>query len=280
MPHTHHPKNTFMTHQQITDKLAARYLVQSMEEDIARLTWEAMTFDKNKYIDDQLSHVLPKLLLRWNCVLDADRPDFSEGYKQKTIVALITLLHKYGYADTVLTAKGFKAIDALNEAVLLSDDFFRKSEEIKQVLSAAPVPLKRKPSIPDSITFYRVKDVISFQLGERYYAAYVHSLSAPNESPVLEFYDAIFDKVPSLQELEKVPAKGERYQDGTERIARFSVSGMKFLPDLAHQIQLISACVENNPSGKHLQKPHGLYTVGDLFSIQESIRDLFHEPGK
>ena len=269
-----------MTHQQITDKLAARHLVQSMEEDIARLSWEAITFDKNKYIDDQLSHILPKLLLRWNCVLDADNGDVSEGYKQKTIVALITLLHKYGYANTELTAKGFKAIDAINDAVLLSDDFFRKPEEIKQVLSAAPVPLKRKPSIPDSITFYRAKDVISFQLGKRFYAAYIQTLSAPNESPVLEFYDAVFDKVPNLQELEKVPAKGERYQDGTDRTARFSVSGLKFLPDLAHQIQLVSACVENKPSGEHLQKAIGLYTVGDLFSIQESIGHLFHESGK
>lgn len=265
-----------MTHQQILDKLAAKHLVQSIDEDLARLTFEAMCFDKSNYIDKQFDYIFPKLLLRWNCVLIASKESVTDNYKQKTTIALCVQLHKYGFADKNLTAKSLKAIDDLNKAVALSDDFFRKSDEIKSMISSIPIQLKRKPTIPESITFYRAKDVVSFQLDNKYYAAYIHELIGINQSPILEFYNGIFDKVPTIKELDKLKAKGQVYNDGIERVSHFSVSGMKFLPDLANQIQLISACVEKQPSNEHLKKPDWQFTSSDLFKIQSVLNQMFN----
>lgn len=36
-----------MTHQQILDKLASKHLVRSIDEDLARLTYYAMCFEKD-----------------------------------------------------------------------------------------------------------------------------------------------------------------------------------------------------------------------------------------
>jgi len=92
---------------------------------------------------------------------------------------------------------------------------------------------------------------------------------------VLEFYDGVFDSVPGLAELEQLPAKGAVFNDGIARISLYAVTGMKFLPDLAGQIQLISACVKTKPSNEHLVKPDWEYTVSDLFSIQKTIQGMF-----
>ncbi|NML23529.1 hypothetical protein HHL16_21805 [Pseudoflavitalea sp. G-6-1-2] len=261
-----------MTHQQIIDKLAARHLVQSIDEDLARLVYTAMCFHKDD--SKQASYILTKLLLRWNCVLKAG-DTVSVHYKKKTVLALAVLLHKYGFTDNNITAESLQAIDDLNADVVLDDDFFRKSEEIKKFLTAEPVKLKRKPTVPENITFYRPKDVISIQLDNRYYAAYIHRLSAPNESTVIEFYDGIFDHVPTLAELERLQAKGQKFNDGLERVANFSICGLKFLPDLANQVQLISACIETKPSNSHLSESIGLYTVKDIFMIQDDITAMF-----
>lgn len=263
-----------MTHQQILDKLASKHLVRSIDEDLARLTYYAMCFEKD--YEKQFTYIFPKLMLRWNCVLNANKDAVTDNYKLITILGLCIQLHKYGFADKDLTEEALKAIDKLNEAVVLSDDFFRKSDEIKKIISSVPVQLKRKPTIPESITFYREKDVISIQLGNKFYPAYIHKLTGANESPVIEFYDGVFDKVPTIQDLENLNAKGQVYNDGTERVSRFSVSGMKYLPDLANQVKLISACVDQKPSDKHLGESIGLYAVKDLFQLQNDIRNLFN----
>ena len=262
-----------MTYQQVLDKLAAKHLVKSIDDDLARLVFKAMCYEKND-TNQQLLYVLPKLLNRWNCILNND-DTVSDIYKQKTMLALSILLHKYGFIDKNLITKSIEAIDVLNKDVVLSDDFFRKSEEIKKLLTSTPIPLKRKPAFVESITFYREKDVISIQLENKFYGAYIHEISGVNESPILEFYDGVFDKIPTLKELENLPAKGELYNDGIERISLHSVYGMKHLPDLANQIQLVSACVENPPSNSHLEKPIGLYAVSDLFTIQRTIKEMF-----
>lgn len=266
-----------MTHQQLLDKLAAKSLVQNIDEDLARLTISTMIYAKNNNISTEnlVDYFLPKLLLRWNCVLKAHESEVTNNYKQKTILILAITLHKYGFADITLTTKAVKAIDDLNKEVALNDDFFRKSDEIKSFIQSKPSELKRKPSFPDNITFYRPKDVISIQLDNKYYAAYIHKLSNPNESPIIEFYDGIFDEVPTLAKLEKLKAKGKIYNDGKVRVAKFSVSGMKFLPDLANQIKLISACIEIPPSNEHLEKPTGLYSIIDIFELQSNIDKIF-----
>jgi hypothetical protein len=212
-----------MTHKQILDKLAAKYLVQSIDDDLALLTFYAMCYDQHDSIDNQLSYILPKLLLRWNCILNGGQ-DISANYKQRTVLALATLLHKYGFGDKQITENALAAIDNLNEAVALSDEFFRKSDDIKKLLNSEPVPLKRKPTTPESITFYRKQDVVAIQLDGKFYAAYIHELTGVNESPVIEFYDGIFDKVPTLEELERLNARGEVYNDGIGRIAIYAIS--------------------------------------------------------
>ncbi|MDJ1483515.1 hypothetical protein QNI16_23660 [Cytophagaceae bacterium YF14B1] len=264
-----------MTHQQILDKLAAKYLVQSIDDDISRLTWYAMAYDKQGNQQSHLAYILPKLLLRWNCILHADSKEVSEHYKQKAVLALAVILHKYGFADTLLTQHAIRAIDQLNQEVVLSDDFFRKSEEIKKLISGSPVALKRKPAMPDSITFYRPKDVVSIQLERKFYAAYIHNLTGPNEAPIIEFYEGEFDSIPTVQDLYNRKAKGQRYNDGKERIARFAIYGMKYMPDLANQIQLIGACIESAPENEHLTASVGLYTMSDLFDIQSDIQQMF-----
>ena len=264
-----------MKHPQILNKLAARHLVQAIDDDLARLTRRAMAYKKHQSIADELNYILPQLLLRWNCVLNAT-DEVPDSYKQKTEVALATLLHKYGFADTDITDKAIQAIDALNNAVVLSDSFYHQSGKIKNFLQSVPVPLSRKPSLPGNTTFYRAKDVVSIQLDGRFYAAYIHKLANPNESPVIEFYEGVFDSPPTLDALKNTKATGQVYNDGIERISKFSVAGMKFMPDLANQIQLISACVNEPPSNKHLADSVGLYTMRDLFEIQEVIVKMFH----
>ncbi|WP_306353924.1 hypothetical protein [Flavobacterium sp. '19STA2R22 D10 B1'] len=262
-----------MTHQQIVDKLAAKHLVASIDDDLAELTITAMIREKNEGINP-LSYVLPKLLVRWNCVLNAGK-EVSSNYKQKTVLALAVLLHKYGFADKAITDKALKAIDSLNKSVALSDDFFRKSDEIKKLLLSTPEPLKRKPSSPESITFYRAKDVISIQIKDKFYAAYIHSLYSPNVAPIIEFYDGVFDTIPTLSQLENRKAKGIIFNDGLERVSNFYIGGMKSLPDLANQIQLIGACVEHKPLNDHLVIPDWEYTVSSLMRCEELINDMF-----
>ncbi|WP_427872620.1 hypothetical protein [Flavobacterium sp. MMS24-S5] len=261
-----------MTHQQILDKLAAKYLVKSLDEDLARLTFGAMCYDNNK--DNQLLYVLPKLLNRWNCILNAEN-SISDNYKQTTVLALAILLHKYGFTDIDITNKAIKAIDKLNKSAALSDDFLKKSEEIKQFILSPPIPLKRKPTVSESITFYRAKDIISIQFENRFYVAYIHEISGVNESPIVEFYDRIFDQIPKLNEIINLPAKGRLSTGNIERIAYFSISGMKYLPDLANQIQLVGSSIEKLPISDHLEKQIGLRTISNIFDIQTIIKQLF-----
>jgi hypothetical protein len=264
-----------MKHQQILEKLAAKHLAESITEDVSRLMTYAMAYEKHGSISSRLQYVLPKLLLRWECVLNATSREVSDIYKQKTAVALAVVLHQYGCADAAITDSAVKAIDSLNAGVVLSDDFARKSEAIKTFLLTPPIPLKRKPGLPELITFYRPKDVVAIQLEKRFYIAYIHELTGPNESPILEFCDVVFDKSPTLEDIKGYKAKGQRFKDGTTRIERVAVCGMKHLPDLAYQIKLIAACVNQPPENQHLEKALGLYTVSDLFSLQDTLKRLF-----
>jgi hypothetical protein len=211
-------------------------------------------------------------------VLQAEDSVASALYRHKTAVALAILLHKYGIADDTLIARANVGIDALNDAVALSDDFHRKSDALKAAfLRTSPAPLKRAPSLPDSLTFYRAGDVVSYQLDGSYYAAYVHRCARINESPIIEFYDAVFDHVPDVAELAGKRAKGARYNDGSERVSKFSVSGMKFMPDPAGQVMLVKACVDEMPDNGHLKESSGVYTVSDIFQIQSIVDRMFGE---
>lgn len=273
---------TAPNHAQALKKLAADILVQTLDEDIARLLADVMARARHDaaIAANPSASVLPPLLRRWHCVLQAGDDAASPLYRHKTAVALAILLHKYGLADSRIADRADAAIDALNEAVALSDDFHRKSAAIKTAfLRTPPAPLKRAPGLPDSLTFYRAGDVVSYQLDGRHYAAYVHRCAQTNQSPVIEFYDAVFDHVPHIDELQEKPARGRRYNDGSVRIERLSVAGMKFMPDPAGQFVLVKACVETPPDSTRLREPVGLYAVSDVFDLQDSVDGMFGRDG-
>lgn len=272
-------RNLKMKHQQLLDHLAAKHLVQTLDEDLARVIWWAMVGEKHSKTISRLDATLPPLLARWNSVLQADAAQVAPLYRHKAWLALATLLHRYGLADSHITAQAVTAIGELNREVALSDTFCRRSEEFAESLRKAPVPLTRKPTLPDSTTFYRAHDVITIHLDGKYYAAYVHHLTRINESPIIEFYAHAFDEVPTLEQIQQCPAQGLLYDNGTRYKSLYSVSGIKFQPDPANQITLVAACVLNPPDSRHLSTPDWHHTVLNIFSIQDTIRQMFNHPG-
>ena len=265
-----------MKHQQALDKLAAKFVVKSIEEDITRLMIKGMSFAKNKSISNINDYVIPLLLSRWNCVFLA-KNGLQKSYKETVTLAFAILLHKYGLSDIKINKKAIEAIDTLNEGAVLSDDFFRKSEDIKNLLLSTPKTLTKKPARIESLTFYRAKDVISIHYKEKYYCAYILKITGVNESPMLEFYDAVFNEKPQLKDVINLKARGKKLNDGKKYISRHAVYGMKNLPDLANQIHLIGSCIDSKsaPNNLHLEKPNGIYTVSNLFSLQKTIDSLF-----
>ncbi|MFK8266885.1 hypothetical protein [Capnocytophaga cynodegmi] len=264
-------------HSQILDKLAAKYLVETIDDDLARLVWLAMTGSANETPKKQLATILPKLLLRWDCALKPSAEKNKKHYRNKALVAMATLLHKYGFSQPSITSQAIDAIDALNKDVVLSDDFERKSVYIKELLQSPPVPLKRRPALPESITFYRPKDIIAIELENIFYIAYIHTDTGINQSPVVEFYEQTFDKVPTLEELKNTRAIGEKYSDGTTKISKFSISGLKYLPDPSGQVTLITSAIDTPPDNSHLKSPIGLYSMSDIFEIQTIIKRMFSQ---
>jgi hypothetical protein len=258
-----------MNHKQILTSLAARGLVKSIDEDLRTLIKKA-TLSKLNH-EKQLDYILPKLFLRWNCVLNIKSKKY-ELYKEKTWLALAVLLHQYGFSIDKITKNAIKSIDEINKKVALSDSFFRKSNNIKTFLKTKPKPLTKAPNRPDEITFYRAEDIISFQLKNKFYIAYIHEICGINETPIIEFYDTVLNKLPSLEIIKKLKkANGDQYK----RAAKYYVSGIKYLPDPANQIHLICGCRSEKPLTNHLEKPIGQYTVTDIFEIQNIIKADF-----
>jgi hypothetical protein len=263
-----------MKHAQILEKISSRSLTQSMEEDIAKLSFFAMCAHKNEGATLEVHKVLPRLLVRWNCVLKAEE-DVSDTYKQKTWLAMATLLHKYGFSESSITKRAIKSIDELNKQVALSDSFERQSQEIKKFLLEEPKALKRYPAMKSSVTFYRAKEAISIQLDKKFYAAFIHEITGTNESAKIEIYDAVFDKIPTLDQLKGLKARGQKYNDGLIRASCFTLHGMKFLPDPANQIKIIGSSLTEKPSKDHLKPAISAYAMSDLFRIQEIIGRMF-----
>lgn len=265
-----------MKHKQIIDKIGFEQLAQAIEEDIARLVTRAMSLKKGESINDITSYVLPLILTRWNCVLLA-KNGLAKHYKEKVYLTLATLLHKYGISDKTLTNKAIDSIDYLNDKIVLSDDFHRKSSQIKDFLQTKPLELKRKPPKQKNITFFRENDIVAIKLDNKYYIAYIHKLTGVNECPILEFYDNVFENLPKLEDITTLKARGQKFNDGKIRISNFAIYGMKYQPDLANQIHLISSNKNTNkaPENNHLEESIGLFTVSNLFSIQKTITEMF-----
>ncbi len=264
-----------MKHQQILDKLAARFLVKCMDENFARAVSRGML--AKGFTPEVEKRVWEKIENRWNCVLQAPKDEVTDNYKLKTLVAMAVLGHKYGLSIEKIKQKAFDAMDMLNKKVVLSDDFERKTPEIKKLLETLPVPSQKRPAMPENITFFRPEDVISIQHKGKFYTAYVHCDMGVNEAPVIEFYDAVFEQVPSLQLLENIPAKGRKYNDGTVRVEKFAVVQLKFLPDPANQVKLIASAIKTPPKNDHLKASVGLFALFDIFEIQQEMEKLFPE---
>jgi hypothetical protein len=258
-----------MKHQQILDKLAAKSMVEAIELDLGLIIREQWNQGIN------VDKLLDTLLQRWNCALLAPETEVSSLYKDKVVLAICVLLHKYGIQKDEITDKAIQAIDSLNKAVALSDAFYHQSSKIKEYLKTSSLPLKKRPSFKDAITFYRAQDVISICLDNKYYVAYVHDTNG-NKSPIIEFYDMVFDQRPTdIKQLMNINARGTLYNDGSRRISKYSIYGLKDLPDWANQVHLIKASIETPPSTLDLKESVALYAVSRIIDLPSIIKGLF-----
>ncbi|OKK15994.1 hypothetical protein AMK16_24945 [Streptomyces sp. CB00455] len=254
-----------MRHQQVLDKLAARGHVRALDEELARWVGGQMLLPGLSH--EELAHrVIPPVLARWRCLLDSE--EVRPATKDVVRVALATLLHKYGFQDAAVTAQAVAAVDALNRAVVLSDAFERRSEDIKQLLGTPPAPLSRRPASARSLTFLRVGDVLSIELDGAFHAAYVWQVTGLNEAPVIEFYCGTFTRPPALADL----AGREAARPGGR--ARFLVDGLTYLPDPAHQVRAVAAAHGQGPRGGEPGPAQGLYTMTDILTLQRHIGEL------
>ncbi|MFK0156715.1 hypothetical protein ACIQVK_32200 [Streptomyces sp. NPDC090493] len=257
-----------MRHQQILDKLAARETVQAMNEDVARWTGEQMSYRGRSHAEVEKAVITP-VLARWRCLFDA--ADATAAAKDVGWVALATLLHKYGFHDSAITAKALTSVDELNRHVVLSDAFEKQSPAIKALLRSAPTPLTRRPRNTRTVTFLRPGDVVSIQLAGRFHAAFVHELHGANEFPVIEFYAGSFSHPPTMAQLAGRPAAraGAR--------ARFGVAGLTYLPDPAQQVKALASQHSKAPHGGDPQPGGGLWSLTDIIDLPGATAALFND---
>jgi hypothetical protein len=268
-----------MNHKQILDKLAARGLVEAVEDDVRRAVFWAMAGPRDGKPDHAAvsARVVDDVLRRWNCVFAAAPEDVTPNYRDKTAVAVATVLHNYGIPHPPLIEHAMTAIDHLNAEVALSDDFYRKSPAIKDFLQAPPKPLMKRPARPAEVTFWRAGDVAALQLGRHFYAAYVHEILHGSAVPIIELYDYRATTRPSIDALRNLPAKGARFNDGVVRAERLYAHGMKFQPDPAYQFHLIASGMKTGPDSRRLGTPIGHGNVLDIFRLFRWIETNFAE---
>ena len=265
-----------MKHNQILDKLASRFLVESLNEEISCLVSIAMAGEKHGSIDDKFEYVYFYISIRWNCLHNHCEP--NDNHIHIFNVALATLLHKYGLEDSCITTNAIESIKVLNKRVVLSDSFHNKENEIISFLSTQPKALKRNPSYITPTTYYRAGDVISFEYKGNYVAAYIHGDTGINEAPIVEFYDSCFQSQPTMNELVGVKAYGESFSKSERPTlkysAKYAVYGLKYLPDISQQIQLIASCITDKPDNSHLEESRGLHKTSNLANIQNILKNI------
>ncbi|MGI1679856.1 MAG: hypothetical protein K6L75_14030 [Cellvibrionaceae bacterium] len=265
-----------MKHNQILDKLASGALIESLNEEISRLVFSAMAWEKNGGVNNRFEYVYSKLSVRWNCLIN--HYDLNSNVIHRFNVALVTILHKYGLEEKSLTKKAIESIKILNKEAVLSDSFFHKENEIIKFLSTQPKELTRCPAYIKSNTYYRAGDVISFEYKGSYVAAYIHADTGVNEAPIIEFYDLVFQTIPTINELTGVKSYGECFsksENPTLKYAvKYAVYGLKYLPDLSRQVQLIASCINSKPDNSDLEEPISLYTSSNLADIQRTLENI------
>lgn len=253
-----------ITHSKILGYLASNVLIKAMGEDFSIA----------------ISHCLPSqmqyLQNRWDCVFLADDSQVSPHYKAKALIAWATFCHKYAVTafdtQSELNAKAFSAIDQLNDDVVLCDKFFHASPRIKEFLETPLVSLTRNPSVGEHITFFRKGDVIAFELNKKYLVAYVHYIIQNYTAPTIEFYDGIFDELPTWDMVQSLRAEGiYRYNDGIPRSNKFGVHGLKYVQDPANQVHLIASNIQAPPNNNHLQPSVGEWVLTYLPRLLELL---------
>jgi hypothetical protein len=254
-------------HQQILEKLAAPVHVRALDEDLARWLGYQMLGARKTRADLERA-VIPPILTRWRCLLDA--ADGDRTTMDKVWVALATLLHRYGLTDEAVTAHALAAIDELNRDVVLSDAFARQSAAIKDFLqSPPPPPPLRRPRRARTMTLLRPGDVLSVHLDDHFHAAYVRQIVGANDQPLIEFYAGRFDQPPTVEQLSGRPAARDHGE------ARFAVAGLVHLPDPAHQFRALAAAHPEPPTGAAPEPGEGLYTLTDIIGLQHDMKTLF-----
>lgn len=248
--------------------LAARGLVRAMDDELAR--WIGTQMSARPSSREELTDaVLPPVLVRWRCLLDAART--NRITRNVGWVALATLLHKYGLRDEMIIGRAVDAVADLDEAVALSDAFRRRRGEITELLRSVPAPLSRRPRQPRTMTFLRPGDAIAIELDGHFHAAFVLELERGNEFPIIEFYAGRFAKPPAPTELSGLPAARERAR------ARFGVVGLTYLPDPANQVLALAALHPEPPVGGEPQPGDGRWAPTDIFNLQRDMSLLFAE---
>ncbi|MGX6603440.1 hypothetical protein ACWKSP_15055 [Micromonosporaceae bacterium Da 78-11] len=247
-----------MLGKQILDKLAAAGPVRALDEDLARWVGRQMLGPEAGRAELG-PRVIPPILARWRCLLDAE--DASAAYRDKMWVALATLLHRYGLQDDTVTDRAVTAVDDLDRDVVLADTFARQAPAIKAFLRSPPTPLTRRPRQPRATTLFRAGDVLSVQHDGRFHAAFVREVHGTGRYPVIELYAGVFGSPPTLAQLSGRAAARERGR------ARYGVVGLTYLPDPAGQVVAIAAARTEGPQGGDPGPADGLYTLTDLIEL-------------
>jgi hypothetical protein len=268
-----------MNHQKILDKLVAKHLIDALDEDICYLIRDGFSLLSTGEVSYQAlnDYVIPKLMNRWECALNASDDEVSSNYKQKLQLALAILLHKYGIKNESIVARAIESVRQLNAMVALSDAFARNENEIIEFLKKPALPLKKRPAIRESITFYRAGDIVAIQYKNQFYAAYIHRVGNFNSYPCLELYDVVFDHRPTVDEVIHCSAKGHKYNDGLTHIEHYHVYGLRNTPDLANQFHLLGSAIFTQPKIEKLEPPIAGGAHITLFNFLDNIDRLFNE---
>lgn len=259
-----------MNHKRILDKLTATAAVDALDAEIRSLLAHRRSSDL-VYAGPDCDRMQEPLLARWQFALDAERyPETSDIYAAQCWLALATLLHKYGITHPKSCEKALVAIDLLNDKVVLADSFFHQADAMKAFLGTEPVIPKKKPGSPKALTFYREGDLLAIRYQDIYLAAYVYRIQAPNAYPLIGFYQAVFDQLPTTEELLATPAAG----DAAGRVNRLYLPGLTYLPDPAGQVILVDSAIRTPPDETHLKDPIGLGTMYSLSNLQWDLEQL------
>lgn len=258
-------------HLDVLKLLAATDLVAAIDGDVkhcsrkARLPPEAATCEPAQIG----AEVIANVLLRWNCILQADPVEVAPLYAHKTALALAVCVHRQGFADAQLTDAAVAAIAALNAAVALNDVFHRRRADIEALLRSPAVMPARRPPLAKAHTAWRSGDVVGMQVADRHHA--FHVLEVSQGAPIVEFYDIVQAMPLAWQQLQGVNARGGRSDDGSAYLDRYALYGLQQQPDPAHQFRLLASGIAQGPDNAHLARHWALYAVTDIFRMTRHL---------